>query len=412
VDSAKEVVKKTGNFGEEIFPTSHTKFYPHQHIIMPPQRPSTPTQRDELQHYPTPTKAAVRTVVDWYESRGKWVPKQRIFEHFGLSRTRRYALLYDNNARRRQNDPYKAEPRGRPYIWNERRLDRAERLLEHSDGEAHWLTWDQLAYETLEDTESDEPATSLTKTTREALGSRNYHMCVACRKPWIGQKSAKQRYEFAHEMLKLRPYEEDWKEVRFSDECHYNYGASGRAYVIRRPGERLRACCINRGESEDTRHLKRVHTWAAVGYDFKSEIHFYDVGNRNGKMTQAYYKSVILGEIVQSWLDRGDEFVLEEDGDSGHGPRSAQLKTFKEKMGLRYYINCAGSPDLAPIENAWKGPKQRSRSVPHWTQEVLRELVFEGWKDLSQESINRQILDMPRRLRQVAETMGQRAGEE
>lgn len=378
---------------------------------MPPTRPSTPDQRKPLQHYPTPTKAAVQKTVQYLESCGIRPPKEEIFEQFGVRKTQGYAMLAESS-RRHHNDPYSTENRGRIPIWNARRLDRAERILEATDTDSRFLTWDQLAFETLNDTSSDEAVSSSISTTRAALGSRNYHMCIACRKPWIGKQSAKRRVAFAKQMEKNYPYEEDYKIIRFSDECHYNYGTQGRAFVIRRPGERLRSCCINRGESEDTRHLKRAHTWAAIGYDFKSQIHFYDVGNRNGKMTQAYYKKVILGQIVREWINKDHQFILEEDGDSGHGPRSADIKKFKKEMGLEYYFNCPGSPDLAPIENAWKGPKQRSRSVPHWDYEILCQLVQEGWDNLTQEGINRQILDMPRRIRQVLETEGQRAGEE
>ena len=41
--------------------------------------------------------------------------------------------------------------------------------------------------------------------------------------------------------------------------------------------------------------------------------------NSNGKMTHQVYIDAILDPVVKPWLDRGDDFVLEEDGDSGHG---------------------------------------------------------------------------------------------
>ena len=63
-----------------------------------------------------------------------------------------------------------------------------------------------------------------------------------------------------------------------------------------------------------------------MGYNFKSDIHFYDVpGNMNGKMSQHMYINQILEPIVKLWLDAGEKFVLEEDEDSGHGPGKANL---------------------------------------------------------------------------------------
>ena len=36
-------------------------------------------------------------------------------------------------------------------------------------------------------------------------------------------------------------------------------------------------------------------------------------------MTHQVYIDAILDPVVKPWLERGDDFVLEEDGDSGHG---------------------------------------------------------------------------------------------
>ena len=81
---------------------------------------------------------------------------------------------------------------------------------------------------------------------------------------------------------------------------------------------------------------KRYHCWAAVGHNFKSEIYFYEVpGNTNEKMSQQVYIDQILDPIVKPWIQAHQDFVLEEDGDSGHGPgKSNIVRTWKENMGL------------------------------------------------------------------------------
>ncbi len=66
---------------------------------------------------------------------------------------------------------------------------------------------------------------------------------------------------------------------------------------------------------------KRKHCWAAVGYNFKLDIIFYDVpGNKNGKLTHQVQIDSILEPVVKPWITAGEDFVLEEDGDSDHGP--------------------------------------------------------------------------------------------
>jgi len=64
--------------------------------------------------------------------------------------------------------------------------------------------------------------------------------------------------------------------------------------------------------------------------------YFYRVGsNKNGKMSLQVYKNQILEPIVKPWLERGDDFVLEEDNDSGHEIGSKNIvRTWKEKDKL------------------------------------------------------------------------------
>jgi hypothetical protein len=50
--------------------------------------------------------------------------------------------------------------------------------------------------------------------------------------------------------------------------------------------------------------------------DTKIPVIFYDIpSNSNGKMAQKAY----ITQILEPWIDRGDDFALEEDGDSGQG---------------------------------------------------------------------------------------------
>ena len=55
-----------------------------------------------------------------------------------------------------------------------------------------------------------------------------------------------------------------------------------------------------------------------VGWNYKSFLMFYDVlGNINSKMTMVKYIE-ILNEYVRPLLIEGHNFILEENGDSGH----------------------------------------------------------------------------------------------
>lgn len=144
--------------------------------------------------------------------------------------------------------------------------------------------------------------------------------------------------------------------------------------------------CDPKGEENKKGEQKRQHTWASAGWDFKSDLIYYNVpGNSNGKMSHLVYRDVILEPVVKPWLQdvrRGliDPFVLEEDGDSGHGGGSKRnpVRDWKEENGLTSYFNCPSSPELSPIENGWQAPKQTLRKTPHWDDATMRAIIDDG----------------------------------
>ena len=82
---------------------------------------------------------------------------------------------------------------------------------------------------------------------------------------------------------------------------------------IDRPGD------FNNRDPPPQKDYPRVHAWGAIGYNFKSPLMFYEVpGNSNGAITHKVYIEQILEVEVRKWIERGNDFVLEEDGASGH----------------------------------------------------------------------------------------------
>ena len=233
---------------------------------------------------------------------------------------------------------------------------------------------------------------------QRAMGSLDYHKCIACCKGWVSDKLGQLRKNQAATMLKRYPDPDDWKHIRFSNKVHFCLGPQGWLMIIRRPGERYCLCCIQSVPKQQATDMKRIHAQAAIGYNFKSPLVFYDIPtNSNGKMTQKAYIEQILEPVVKPWIDAGHDFVLKEDGDGGHGPPRAKgniIVDWKEKHGLKHYFNCPGSPDLAPIEDAWQPDKQYVRRYSHWEPDETRTLAQEGWNgitmgmDQSTDSIN------------------------
>ena len=135
--------------------------------------------------------------------------------------------------------------------------------------------------------------------------------------------------------------------------------------------------CIQHSDVPKPKDEQRFHCWATVGYDFKSNITFYEIPeNTNGKMSLQVYIDQILEPVVKPWLLEKQDFVLKEDGDSGHGKaKYCNIeRQWKEVNGLEHFFNYASSPDLSPIENCWQ-PKQHLKKFPHWDDHTTKELI-------------------------------------
>lgn len=92
-------------------------------------------------------------------------------------------------------------------------------------------------------------------TLRKAIGSMDYHKCLACRKGWVSQKLADKRKDWSGVMKEKYPIKEDWRRVRFSDEVHWSIGPEGKCRIIREPGERLWTEVKRRGMRGSTHGL-------------------------------------------------------------------------------------------------------------------------------------------------------------
>lgn len=116
------------------------------------------------------------------------------------------------------------------------------------------------------------------------------------------------------------------------------------------------------------------------------------VTNNNDKMSFQVYRNIILEGVVSKWLAKGDQFILEEDGDSSHGGGNCRpdkiARVWKEEHGLKHYFNPASSPDLSPIENCWRAVRQYIKAQYRLGLDP-KALILKGWRRISEEIINK-----------------------
>jgi hypothetical protein len=128
---------------------------------------------------------------------------------------------------------------------------------------------------------------------------------VACAKGWVSKRNAKMRVQHAETYLALKLEPKDWQDVRFSDKVHCRVGPQGKLRIIRKPRERYCSDCIQEQlNRDDKRDWETCHIWGAVGYNFKSDLTFYNTpGNQNGKLSLKVYCDSILKPVVSHGLN-------------------------------------------------------------------------------------------------------------
>jgi hypothetical protein len=353
-------------------------------------------------HVSTPQKARLHRSVEVlnhslvYSPGGTRRTKRQLFKDQGIPPTTAYRILKQPDPRRLHNSKTRKETRGRKSKLSERDLRSVELLLWRSGYDGRVLSWGTLAFESGLDVSGH--------TLQRHFKTLNYRRCMACRKGWTNSKDAATRVKFAKEMLAKYPNLDDWKNIRFTDECHLGYGPAGRIFITRRPGEGTCPDCTQYKNEPHKRDKKKIHVWSAVGFNYKSKLYRYTTGKSNGAITAKVYLDLLKREVPM-WPK---EMVLEEDNAPGHGvAKDSIVNRWKRDNNVKSYYNCAYSPDLAPIENCWRAPKAWLRKIGHWDDDSVWEVANEGWNALTQKKVNEWCLSMPQRLRDVIKAEGQ-----
>lgn len=229
-----------------------------------------------------------------------------------MGHTRGYEIIKSDTSRRQHNSG-KPDPRGRKSLLSEKDVDRIDEILQTLGFDGRAITWTQLA------ATADAPSVSW-RTIQCAPSNRGYTKCIACTKTYVSKPLMDKRKAWANQ--KRNGYSIDaWKKVCFLDEA-YSDEDLNESYRLFASKVNVHVKTVFKNRMSQSRRIKNKyhHCWAAVGYNFKSELIFYEVpGNSNRKMNQRVYINSILEPIVKPWLKAGEDFVLEKNNDSGHG---------------------------------------------------------------------------------------------
>ena len=150
--------------------------------------PTTPTPKSDddayhpMQHYPTPIRAKVQGPIEFCDYMGIEHAKNDIFRCLDVSQRAGHRIASSGQSRLHHNDPTTIEARGHPTVITQEQIREMEQVLETEGLYAWALTWQQLGTEVGID--------ASWRTIQRAMGSKDYHKCVACRKSWVSEKMA------------------------------------------------------------------------------------------------------------------------------------------------------------------------------------------------------------------------------
>lgn len=139
-----------------------------------------PDGNDYTGQYPTPTKAKVQGAIEFCKKMKIPYFKEDVFRTFGVGHHAGWRIVREDERLRRLHDNSDLiETRGRHSFISPQKFREMERILEEGF-EARALTWEQLGYEAGLDCSG--------RTVQRAMGTMDYHKCVACRKEWVNQR--------------------------------------------------------------------------------------------------------------------------------------------------------------------------------------------------------------------------------
>jgi len=168
-------------------------------------------------HYTTPTKARLLGTAAYLENHGIQYHKSDLFKEFGIqSKSRGWVILHDGLDRRHPA----IETRGRKPIISSADLLRMEQILWQYGFAARRLSWQALANEA--------GIKASPRTVERAMGTLHYRKCIACEKGWVSSSNAERRVRDAERALQFRPNAADWRDIRWSDECHFTICSEGK----------------------------------------------------------------------------------------------------------------------------------------------------------------------------------------
>lgn len=269
---------------------------------------------------------------------------------------------------------------GRPKLTTEKQDDKIEQLALTNDED----TSDQLT------TRAKRKGIDVSsRTVRHRLQQRGIAMLPTTSKPLLTEAHREKRMAWAEANV-----DTDWNKVVFTDETTFKL-FQVRKKVWRRKGEvKIR---------QTVKHPLKVHVWGCFSAKGWGRICTF-TKNLNAQLLTKIYQWGLLGTSKKWFGNDTSKWVLQEDNDPKHTSKLAQQ--WKAQNNVNRMAWPPQSPDLNPIENAWKVLKSNVAHHHPKTKGALVRAIQNEWGRLPMEYAQALVKSMPRRIDQVLEVEG------
>lgn len=192
---------------------------------------------------------------------------------------------------------------------------------------------------------------------------------------------------------------EQWKQVLFTDECHFLVQGQQSQFIRRSIGESVNSAHFN----QTLKHPQKVMIWACFSYDGPGRLQVCE------KMmnSDCYIEIIdhrILPQLRETFANGGS--TLQHDLAPCH--TSKKVKEHLLKRDIQVLPWPGNSPDIAPIENLFAIVKNKLRQKDTTTKQKLIRAILDIWNgDPSiAETCKSLVNSMPSRVDQVIKARG------
>lgn len=243
------------------------------------------------------------------------------------------------------------------------------------------------------------------KTVKRRLAASNLNGRVARRKPLLRPENKTRRLEWAKEHADWT--KEDWRKVIFSDESPFTlFQDGGKIYVRRRPGEEFLEECI----MPTVKHGGgSIQVWGCFNYGAKGPLY-----RIKGIMDGEKYRQILIHQMAPFLKDlKGDlgvEPIFQHDNDPKHTCK--KVGTYLNNKQFQVLSWPSQSPDLNPIEHAWRQLKLAiyARTDKASNLDEVFEIAKEEWEKLPMANLEKLVNSMPKRIQEVIAAKGGHIG--